>query len=265
MSRRATLAMTLSAAAGAGLLVATAFAQTPPGNPPPPANPPAPSAQATPTPPAPGPGPRADQGRGPAGMSSDDRAAFFDARLAAIRAGLRLTPEQEGLWPPVESAVRDMARTMMELREQRRTEQPPAEALDRLARMGEAATKRGQAMTRFADAARPLYASLSDDQKRRLRVLMRHGRDGGRHGMMGRDMMGHDMMDGRGHGGRHEGRGRHDHHDRHGWMEERGRDRYDRRADSDRDERGGWDRDNGRGGYGRGGYGDGPFGGNDWR
>src|ERR1700716_2621304 len=43
-------------------------------------------------------------------MNSEDRAAFADARIAAVKAGLKLTPDQEKLWPPVEAAVRDFAK-----------------------------------------------------------------------------------------------------------------------------------------------------------
>src|SRR5437773_4736410 len=43
-------------------------------------------------------------------MSPEDRAAFTDARMAAVKAGLKLTPDQEKLWPPVEAAVRDFAK-----------------------------------------------------------------------------------------------------------------------------------------------------------
>ena len=43
-------------------------------------------------------------------MSPEDRAAFADARIAAVHAGLKLTPDQEKLWPPVETAVRDFAK-----------------------------------------------------------------------------------------------------------------------------------------------------------
>src|ERR1700743_3689710 len=43
-------------------------------------------------------------------MSPEDRAAFADARIAAVHAGLKLTPDQEKLWPPVEAAVREFAK-----------------------------------------------------------------------------------------------------------------------------------------------------------
>src|ERR1700732_5272177 len=43
-------------------------------------------------------------------LSPEDRAAFADARIAAVHAGLKLSPDQEKLWPPVETAVRDFAK-----------------------------------------------------------------------------------------------------------------------------------------------------------
>ena len=43
-------------------------------------------------------------------FSPEDRAAFVDARIAAVHVGLKLTPDQEKLWPPVEGAVRDFAK-----------------------------------------------------------------------------------------------------------------------------------------------------------
>src|SRR3979411_1519537 len=47
-------------------------------------------------------------------MSSEDRAAFTDARIAAVKAGLKLNADQEKLWPPVETAVRDFAKMRMD-------------------------------------------------------------------------------------------------------------------------------------------------------
>jgi zinc resistance-associated protein len=191
--KRAHQILSFSAAVGAGLFAAAAFAQQPASPTPPPA-----PTQTT---------PQADAApqRGQRGPSAEDRAAFFDARIAAVHAGLKLTPDQERLWSPVESAVRDMARQMSELRAQRQTQAAPTDPIERMARMGEMSTKRGQALTRLADAARPLYASLTDDQKRRLRTLMRApGRDGERG--MGRGMgmgMGMDRDDDRSQHGRH--------------------------------------------------------------
>src|ERR1700754_2465380 len=43
-------------------------------------------------------------------MSSEDRTAFAEARIAAVHAGLKLNADQEKLWPPVEAAIRDFAK-----------------------------------------------------------------------------------------------------------------------------------------------------------
>ena len=49
-------------------------------------------------------------------LSPEDRAAFVDARIAALKAGLELTADQAKNWPAFEQALRDMA----QLRAQRR-------------------------------------------------------------------------------------------------------------------------------------------------
>ena len=42
-------------------------------------------------------------------LSADDMAAFADARIAALKAGLELTPDQAKNWPALEQALRDLA------------------------------------------------------------------------------------------------------------------------------------------------------------
>src|SRR5215467_209863 len=99
-------------------------------------------------------------------FAAEDRAAFLDARVAALHAGLRLTPEQEKAWPAFEQAYRDVAAL--------RGRQPGPgadEALDPVQRaqgMAEALTTRGAALKRYADAMEPLYKSFDDGQKRRF-------------------------------------------------------------------------------------------------
>lgn len=55
-------------------------------------------------------------------MSTEDRAAFVDAKIAAVKAGLQLTPDQEKMWPPVEAAVRDFAKQRIALANARASE-----------------------------------------------------------------------------------------------------------------------------------------------
>ena len=44
-------------------------------------------------------------------MSAEDAQAFSDARIAGLKAGLRLTTEQEKSWPAVEAAMRELRKT----------------------------------------------------------------------------------------------------------------------------------------------------------
>ncbi|MCI0465846.1 MAG: Spy/CpxP family protein refolding chaperone [Beijerinckiaceae bacterium] len=106
-------------------------------------------------------------------FSEADRAAFLDARIAALHAGLKLTPEQEKLWPAVETALRDAGKSAMERFQKFKNEPAAADLVERLRRQGQNAVARGQSLEAIANAAAPLYAALSADQKHRLPVLMR--------------------------------------------------------------------------------------------
>src|SRR5579862_6441899 len=47
-------------------------------------------------------------------LSIADITAFTDARIAALKAGLELTPDQAKSWPPFEQALRDRAQLRIE-------------------------------------------------------------------------------------------------------------------------------------------------------
>ncbi|WP_165820102.1 Spy/CpxP family protein refolding chaperone [Microvirga sp. KLBC 81] len=121
-------------------------------------------------------------------FSAEDMSAFADAHIAALRAGLRLSAEQEKLWPPVEETLRSLARlhmAHMQVMRQNRgmMRMDPVGTLRAMAdHMGQGS----EAMRKLADAAAPLYATLDEAQKRRLHVLIRS---------MPRAMMGRGMMD----------------------------------------------------------------------
>ncbi len=116
-------------------------------------------------------------------LSADDMAAFTDARIAALKAGLELTPEQAKNWPPFEQAVRELAQLhiqRMQARQQRRQQGEGAQQgeqasnpFDRLAQRGDSLAKTGAALKKLADAGAPLYQSLTDAQKGRFRTLAR--------------------------------------------------------------------------------------------
>ena len=76
--------------------------------------------------------------------------------------------KKEKLWGPVEEAVRNLAKDMIALRQKIAQEGRPADPVERLQRAADAATTRGEDLHKLAAAAQPLWASLSQDQKRRL-------------------------------------------------------------------------------------------------
>jgi hypothetical protein len=128
-------------------------------------------------------------------MSQQDRGAFTDARIAGLKAGLKLTSDQEKNWPALETALRDQAKARSERFAARASADRPRDPVERLKLRAEAMTQRGASLKKVADAAAPLYQSLDDGQKRRFKVLARldgprfgHGHHwrhhGGRHGMM---------------------------------------------------------------------------------
>ena len=104
-----------------------------------------------------------------------DMRAFADARLAALHAGLGLTPDQEKNWPAFEQALRDMAQLRIQRIQERLSgqQQAPATPFDRLDRRADAMAKRSAALKKVADSGAPLYQSLNDDQKARFMKLAR--------------------------------------------------------------------------------------------
>jgi zinc resistance-associated protein len=106
--------------------------------------------------------------------SAEDIAAFGDARIAALKAGLKLTPEQETHWPAVEEALRDVAKQRADRYAARQADRS-ADFIKRLADRAESMEARGAALKKLADAAAPLYATLDESQKRRFVMLARIG------------------------------------------------------------------------------------------
>lgn len=146
-------------------------------------------------------------------MSPETRERLQDGRMAMAKAALKLTPDQEKLWTPVEEQVRaqfkDRAEKRAErekMREERRAarearkaeggdgnrgegrgDRKRADLSERFETMSADLTKRAERMTAFSGAFKPFYASLNDEQKDVLRPLIRDlapgfGRGGRGHG-----------------------------------------------------------------------------------
>ncbi len=129
----------------------------------------------------------------------EDISAFADARIAAIKAGLKLTPDQEKNWAAFESGYRNLAKLRTdrmaarreawrqrreggaqnrgedrgEARDQTRDRDATGNMVERMQRRADAMTKSAAALKQYADAAAPLYQSLDDAQKRRFGFLTR--------------------------------------------------------------------------------------------
>ena len=127
-------------------------------------------------------------------FSAEDLAAFTDARIAALKAGLKLTPAQEKNWPALEAALREQAKARAErIAEWREKSKEPLEhrsVIEGLQQGAKRLAARSAEMEKLADAAKPLYDSLDDAQKGRFRTLLymatgrhwHHGHEGWRHG-----------------------------------------------------------------------------------
>ena len=119
-----------------------------------------------------------------------DHEAILDAKLGGLKAGLKLTPDQRSLWGPFEAAVRAAANMRMQHMEEMMARMhdmragddmekeggefgegmSPVERLDRLAN---GLSEAGAALKKVADAAKPLYDNLDEQQKRVFGFLSR--------------------------------------------------------------------------------------------
>jgi hypothetical protein len=134
-------------------------------------------------------------------LSAADVSAFADARIAALKAGLELTPDQAKNWPPFEQAVRDLVQLRIQRIQARQSgdQQPASSPFDRMARRADNMAKTSTALKKIADAGAPLYQSLDDGQKGRFMMLARILRP--HHGMRGDNGQGWRHAEGYGRGG----------------------------------------------------------------
>jgi|SRR5579871_3624634 len=105
-----------------------------------------------------------------------DRETIIDAKLAGMKAGLALSSDQEKLWGPFESAVKDAAKARMDAMQQMMGAHAQGESMspiDHLEAMADRLAQGAADLKKIADAAKPLYASLDDSQKHKFGMLGR--------------------------------------------------------------------------------------------
>jgi hypothetical protein len=120
-----------------------------------------------------------------------DFTARAEARIAYVKAELKITPAQEAAFDHYAQVIRSNAATMQknfqDMRNQR-DQHKTMSALDRVEQRAKMAQSRDQYEQQYLSAFRPLYASLSADQKKVADDLATphfghgfrgHGHDGG--------------------------------------------------------------------------------------
>ena len=134
-------------------------------------------------------------------MSPETRARLDDGKLAMAKTALKLSAEQEKLWTPIETQVRDAFKfrdakraehdKMRADREKERadakTPDPRPDMAERIEKMSQGMSERADRLKAFSGSFKPFYASLSEEQKDVLRPLMKQLAPGfgGKHGEHG--------------------------------------------------------------------------------
>ena len=119
----------------------------------------------------------------PERLNAADRNTLTDMRVDLVKAALQLTPEQEKLWPPVESAIRaraeDRKARVAKIQETvgRRADESRVETLRNrdpiafLQRRSEALAQRSADLDKLAEAWQPLYKTLNPEQRQRMAAI----------------------------------------------------------------------------------------------
>jgi hypothetical protein len=94
------------------------------------------------------------------------------AHTARIKADLRLTPEQEKNWPGFESAMREIGKTNADRQVAAQADgtqqKGPIDVIEQLRMQARFLGERSVDRKKLADAAQPLFISLSEQQKRQF-------------------------------------------------------------------------------------------------
>ena len=118
-------------------------------------------------------------------LSPVDQNSLTDMRVDLVKAALQLTPEQEKLWPPVESAIRSNAEDrrgrIAKIQETVgiRSDQNQSRAdvmrnrdpIAFLQRRSQALAQRSADLDKLAEAWQPLYNTLTQEQRKRMAAV----------------------------------------------------------------------------------------------
>jgi predicted component of type VI protein secretion system len=101
-----------------------------------------------------------------------ERPNRIEGRIAFLRTELQITQEQAQLWDTVANVLRENDRAMRESFAQRPRRDAGTTALDRLERRQKSAELQAASAAKLRNALAPLYAAMSDDQKKNADQLL---------------------------------------------------------------------------------------------
>ena len=111
---------------------------------------------------------------GMAAASKASKTERVEVRIKELRSKLKITPAQEGLWDNVTKAMRDDAVRMEALIKARSENAMTRNAVDDLKSYSEITDAHANGLKNFISVFEPLYASMSDAQKKDADTLFRH-------------------------------------------------------------------------------------------
>jgi periplasmic protein CpxP/Spy len=122
------------------------------------------------------PGAFAQAGAPAAAAVREERPSRIEGRLAFLKTELKITDAQSGAWNTLADVMRKQDKDMREARRQaRETRQKEASALEKLEQSQRHAALRAAATQEFVAAFRPLYQTLSAEQKKTADDLFARG------------------------------------------------------------------------------------------
>lgn len=134
-------------------------------------------------PPAMGQGMQGKHGHGPHQRAAFQPGRHIEGQIAFLKTELKITEAQTPAFNAFADVLRANAKAMGERFQQMRGDRDkPATAVERLERRTEMMKQGAEASQKLLDAAKPLYAQLSDEQKASADELLTRG--GGKHHRM---------------------------------------------------------------------------------
>lgn len=110
----------------------------------------------------------------PATAGPASKADPVEARIKELHTKLKLTPAQEEQWNKVTQVMRDNEKTMEALIKARSEKANAMTAVDDLKSYGEIAQAHADGLKKFIPVFEPLYASMSDAQKKNADTIFGH-------------------------------------------------------------------------------------------